>query len=120
VYCLRLWTFCTIDEWRRGQADRDAEEREEEERERINAIESLRPVLSDIAVGQYPQNLDWAAQLYFERDGSPDVQRVAEKTDAATTVALLAGWNHIATHGLGEVDAASLGIAEAGQRRYYI
>jgi hypothetical protein len=117
---LNRLTVSTIDEWRRDQADRGAEGREEEERERINAIEVLRPVLSDIAVGQYPQNLNWAAQLYFERDGSPDVQRVVEKTDAATTVALLAGWNHIATRGLGEVDAASLGIAEAEQRRYHI
>jgi hypothetical protein len=80
----------------------------------------LAPVLSEIAVGLYAQNLNWAAQLYFERDGSPDVQRVIEKTDGATTVALLAGWNHVATQGLGEVDAASLGRAEAEQRRYYI
>jgi hypothetical protein len=49
------------------------------------------------------------------------VQRITEKTDTTTTVALLARWNHVATQGLGEVDAASLGKAEAEpeQRRYY-
>lgn len=113
-------TISNIDTWRRDQAVRDAESNEEEERERAKAVEALRPVLADIAVGQYPQNLDWAAQLYFERDGLPDVQRIVDKTDAITTAALLAGWNHIATEGLGDVNAARLGVAEAGQRRYYI
>lgn len=115
-------TISTIDEWRRDQADRNAESTAEEERQRINTVEVLRPVLSDIAVGQYPQNLAWAAQLYFERDGSPDVQRIIDKTDAPTTAALLAGWNHIATEGLGTVDVVSLGVAEAAQPqlRYYV
>jgi hypothetical protein len=117
---LNRLTLSNIDEWRREQADRQAKIREEEEEQRVKSVEVLGPVLSKIAVGLYPQNLNWAAQLYFERDGSPDVQRVMEKTDAATTVALLDGWNHVATQGLGEVDAASLGRAEAEQRRYYI
>jgi hypothetical protein len=120
IELLNRLTFSTVEEWRREQADRKAESCEEEERARVNAVEALRPVLADIAVGQYPQNLDWAAQLYFERDGSPDVQRVVDKSDAATTAALLAGWNHVATRGLGEVDVASLGVAEAEQRRYYV
>jgi hypothetical protein len=117
---LNRLTFSTVDEWRREQADLNVELSEEEERERVNAVEVLRPVLADIAVGQYPQHLEWAAQLYFEREGAPDIQRIVEKTDAATTTALLAGWNRIATDGLGEVNAARLGVAEAEQRRYYV
>jgi hypothetical protein len=117
---LNRLTVSTIEPWKREHAERAAEAREEEERERIDAIEVLRPILPDIAVGRYPQNLDWAARLYFEQDATPDVQRVTEKTDEATTVAVLAGWKHIATRGLGEVDATKLGIAEAEQRRYYV
>jgi hypothetical protein len=117
---LNRLTLSTIDEWRRDQADRRARLSEEEECQRVKSVEVLGPVLSEIAVGLYPQNLEWAAQLYFERDGSPDIQRIVEKTDAPTTTALLAGWNHIATKGLGDVDAARLGVAEAENRRYYV
>jgi hypothetical protein len=117
---LNRLTVSNVDEWRRDQADRRARLSEQEERQRVKTVEVLRPVLSDIAVGLYPQNLEWAAQLYFERDGSPDTQRIVEKTDAATTAALLAGWNHIANQGLGGVDVARLGVAEAENRRYYV
>jgi len=117
---LNRLTFSTVEEWRREQADRNAELSEEEERERVRAVEAFRPVLAYIAVGQYPQNLEWAAQLYFERDGSADVQRIVDKSDASTTAAILAGWSHIATQGLGDVNAARLGVAEAERRRYYV
>jgi len=117
---LNRLTVSSVDEWRRDQTDRRARLSEEEECQRIKSVEVLGPVLSEIAVGLYPQNLEWAAQLYFERDGSPDVRRIVEKTDAQTTAVLLAGWNHIATHGLGDVDVARLGVAEAESRRYYV
>jgi len=117
---LNRLTVSRVDEWRRDQTDRRARLSEEEECQRIKSVEILGPVLSEIAVGLYPQNLEWAAQLYFERDGSPDVRRIVEKTDAQTTAVLLAGWNHIATHGLADVDVARLGVAEAESRRYYV
>jgi hypothetical protein len=117
---LRRLTLSDIDEWRRHQSDRTAESNEEDERQRVRAVGVLEPVLSDMTAGLYPQNLCWAAHLYFERGGSPDVQRIVDKTDAATAAAILAGWNHIATEGLGDVDAAKLGVAGAEQRGYYV
>ena len=113
-------TVSAVDGWRRDQADRRAKLSEKEEQQRLKSVRILGPVLSKIAVGLYPQNLEWAAQLYFERDGPPDIQRIVERTDPPTTAALLAGWNHIATKGLGDVDAARLGVAEAENRRYYV
>jgi hypothetical protein len=117
---LNRLTMCTVDQWRRDQAERRARLAEEEECQRVKSVEILQPVLSQIGVGLYPVNLEWAAQLYFERDGSPDIQRIVEKTDAPTTAALLAGWDYIATNGLGDVNVARLGVAEAENRRYYV
>jgi hypothetical protein len=113
-------TTSNIDEWRRDQSNRTAKSNKEEERQRIRDVDILRPILSDMAVGRYPQNLTRAAHFYFERGESPDIQRIVDKSDTTTTVAILAGWNHIATKGLGDVDAAKLGAAEAGQRRYHV
>jgi hypothetical protein len=113
-------TCSSIDEWRRNQSDRIAESNEEKECQRVRDVDGLRPILSDIAVGGYSQNLAWAAYSYFERGESPDIQRIVDKSDTATTAAILAGWNHIVTQGLGDVDAAKLGAAEAEQRRYHV
>jgi hypothetical protein len=117
---LNRLTVSTIDEWRRNQSNRTAELNEEEERQRVKAVGDLEPILSDMAAGRHPENLGRAAYIYFERGGPPDVQRVVDKTDAATAAVILAGWNQIAIEGLGGVDAAKLGVAGAEQRGYYV
>jgi hypothetical protein len=104
---LNRLTISAIDEWRRHQADRNAESREEEERERANAIEVSRPCFRKSRSVNTRKILIGLRNCISNGTGHPMCKRVVDKIDAATTVALLAGWNHIATRGLGEVDVAS-------------
>jgi hypothetical protein len=84
----------------------------------------MAPMLTEIRFGGQPYYLDWAAHVYFEgEDGgerSAGVQRVVDLTDDATAEAIVAGWTYLATTGLGDIDAAQLGRAEAENRRYYV
>jgi hypothetical protein len=117
---LNRLTISTIADWRRDQGLGRAEARDELERQRVTDVADLQPLLADIRAGRRAYSLGWAAEIYFERDGLPDIERVAARSDAVTANAILDGWNCVVAEGLGEVDAAALGTAEAEQRRYYI
>jgi hypothetical protein len=117
---LAKMTTSTIENWRREQSTRAVRIDEQAERRRTKGIETLRPILPKMAVGMYPQNLDWAAHLLFERNGAASLQLIVDETNSETAASILAGWRYIATNGLGDVDATKLGIAEGEKRRYYV
>ncbi|MET4233356.1 hypothetical protein ABIA85_006649 [Bradyrhizobium sp. LA6.10] len=113
-------TTSQVDEWRREQAIREAKSHEDEQAERAKTIKVLEPICLELATGLYPQNLEWAAQVFFERDGEPSVRRLIDRTSLAIAEAITAGWAVFAINGFGDVDAAKLGTAEAERKRYYV
>jgi hypothetical protein len=113
-------TVSVVEQWRREDAERRAEADEEDEQQRIADVETLAPLLPDMRCGLYVHNLGLAAHLYFEGGGLPDVRRVIDRSDIETTNAMIAGWEYVAAHGLGEVDAAQLGLAEVESRGYHV
>lgn len=113
-------TTSQVDEWRRERTNREAKSRDDEEAERTRTIKVLEPIRPELARGLYPQNLEWAAHVFFERDGEPSVQRLIDRTSVAIAEAIIAGWAVLAINGFGDVDAAKLGTAEAEGRRYYV
>lgn len=117
---LNRLTVSVIDDYRREQSLRIAAANEEEERQRLTNVADLQPLLRDIRSGRHAGSLDWGAAIYFERGDAPDIQRVVDKADRITAEAIAEGWNSIVMSGLGDVDAAMLGVAEAEQRRYFV
>lgn len=113
-------TVSVVEQWRREDAERTAEADEEEGRQRIADVETLAPLLPDMRRGLFVHNLWWAAHLYFEGGGLPDVRRVIDRSNIESANAMIAGWEYIATHGLGDIDAAQLGLAEVESRGYHV
>jgi len=113
-------TVSVVEQWRREDAERRAETDEEDEQQRIVNVETLAPIIADMRCGLYAHNLYWAARLYFDGAGPPEVRRVIDCSEIEITNAIIAGWEYIATHGLGEVDAAKLGLAEVESRGYHV
>lgn len=122
---LKQLAITTIDDrWFKNQAYAISEHRREAEAKAGN-VRALALALAEMRVGGQPHHLACAARWYFEdeqrRGGRPSgIQRVSDLTDDTTTDAILAGWNHLATMGLGGIDAAQLGKAEAEGRRYVV
>lgn len=110
-------TTTPIEKWRQNEWVR----RREAEPKAKN-VRLIAPALAEMKAGGRPHHLDWSARLYFDRQRKQPtgVQLVVHLTDEATTEAILAGWEHIATKGLGRIDAAMLGKAEAEGRRYFV
>jgi hypothetical protein len=117
-------TTVTVDEWRRQEQTLALTARRHKVEEKARKILTMAPVLSEMRYGGRPYYLYLAAHWYFECDDargerSGGVQRVADLTDDATAEAIVAGWTYVATRGLGGIDAAQLGKAEAESRSYY-
>ncbi|MGY4414888.1 hypothetical protein ACVWW4_006624 [Bradyrhizobium sp. LB7.1] len=109
-----------VPEWKRIDAIRQSEARSELEQQRVSDVADLRTLLPDVSAGRHAYSLGWAAEIYFEHDGSQDIARVVARTDEATASAIVEGWRRVVLLGLGDVDAAALGRAEAEQRRFHI
>lgn len=120
---LRQLTVSKIKPWRHKQHRYAVKQRRREAKHKAGNIKVLAPVLAKLRVGGWPGHLEWAAKLYFRsgdnRGDRPDgIESVAYFTDEATTDAILAGWEYLATKELVGVDATLLGTAEAEGRRY--
>jgi hypothetical protein len=117
---LKQLTTDTIDRWRRQQQARTEKARRREAKVRAKNVRLMASALSEMQVGGKPHHLAWAARLYFEGDPGAGFQRVAHLTDDITIEAILAGWEYLATRGLGDIDAAQLGRAEAESRSEFV
>jgi len=114
-----------IEKWRLDDFARAAKVRRREAKEKIENVRTLGPLLAEMRVGGQPGSLNWASVAYFEGENrrgrhGAGIQRVIDLTDEVTTAAILEGWNYLATKGLGDIDAAQLGQAEAKGSRYYV
>jgi hypothetical protein len=117
---LERLTTSAIDQWRIDQARRSANYRRDEEKQRRENVRILKPRLTELSLGRYPETLDIAAHWYFEREETGGIRGVAEHTDAATAAAIVAGWRHLAVAGLGGIGTGEMGTAEAGRQRYAV
>jgi hypothetical protein len=109
-----------IDDWRREDALRAFKERGRQAAARAKNTKLLSPLLGELSVGRLPNYLHWAARSYFEGTQRAGVQRLVQLTNQTVADAIFAGWVHLATTGLGEIDAARLGSSEAEGRPYYV
>src|SRR5215472_14711934 len=121
---LKQLTTTIIESWRREEYKRAVERHREHARHKSGNIKRLKPMLGDLRVGRCPIHLDWAAQLYYHPSGEAKrlagVERIVHFTDNRIADAILAGWNHLATVDLLDVNASMLGAAEAKNYRYYV
>lgn len=122
---LKRLTITKIEPWRHNQHRRVKQLRRREAQQKAGNVTVLAPVLAELRLGGQPWHLGWAANLYFhpaggEGDQPEGIERVAHFTNEATTDAILAGWEYLATKDLVGVDAAMLGKAEAESRHYHV
>lgn len=84
-------------------------------------IEVLTPVLGELRQGKGVHHLKWAADQYFsQKGGAGGLERLRERTDEAVLGAILQGWEHLATMGLGDIDAAALGRVEGENKVFHV
>jgi len=111
-----------IDSWRIEERTEKESARRREAEDRAANVHAMAPWLGDMRIGGQRNYLRWAARLYFETgdDDEPNagVKRVVHRTDDATVEAILAGWQYLATNGLGGIGATQLGKAEAEGQIY--
>lgn len=112
-------TTSKIEQWMIDQARGSAKRASDDEKQRREYVRGLKPHLTELSLGRYPQVLDTAAHWYFEQDETGGVRGVTEQTDVATAAAIVAGWRHLAISWL-KIDAAKLGRAEGEGRRYFV
>lgn len=109
------------------EARRVARRRSATEQERRHAtakaknLRILVPLTNELRVGEHLHHLGRAAEIYFHPVSNGEMQptgfdRMTDFTDDATARAIAEGWEHLARTGLPNVDAASLGVAEAENR----
>jgi hypothetical protein len=119
---LKQLTTVKINKLRRSEQKLAEKAREREAREKASNVRKLAPALAEMRVGGQPGHLDWTARLYFEhrQDRPVGLALVVHVTDEATCQAAVAGWEHLATHGLGGITASMMGKAEAESQRYVV
>jgi hypothetical protein len=120
---LKHLTTTKIEPWQRDEYKRAAKRLRVHAKHKSANIKWLKPMLDDLRVGRCPDQLDWAATLYFgPLDGSAKllkgIERIAHFTDQTTAEAVLAGWEYLASVDLVGVNATMLGTAEAQNHRY--
>lgn len=113
-------TVRDIEPWHSEQALRNASAKDEEQIQRLQDISDLTPLTNELRSGGHANGLRWAACIYFERDGEPNIQRVIDRTNDAIAKAIAEGWEAVVINGLGAVDTALLGVSEAEQRCYCV
>jgi hypothetical protein len=121
---LERLTTCPVEKWRQDDYRRKQEwVRRDAETQRKN-VEILTPLCDEMRAGRCPHQLDWAANTYFHGERkTPDqnaLEHLSSVLDEPVLEAILAGWKHLATEGIGTVDAAMLGKAEAESRHYFV
>lgn len=86
-------------------------------------VKALLPVVEKMAMGEEVMQLDWAAQIYFERkdnrSSAAGLERIKRRTNDEITSAILQGWG-VLLKGKFEVDSRMLGKADAESRRFFI
>ena len=110
---LERLTCCNVEKWRQEDAERAARGRREEERQRLDDVTYLAPLIADLEAGRETAALGWGAEHYFVREAPADVGRIAAKSEASIAVAIVQGWDAVALNGLGDIDAKKLGDLEA-------
>lgn len=122
---LQHLTVAEIDSWTIEGQERVTNAIERDAKDRATNIQIMEPWLADMRVGGRSDHLAWAARLYLQtgcESGSQtiDLEMVMEFTDDNTMAAILAGWEHVATNGLGEIGIDDLAKAEAEGQTYSV
>ncbi|MEX3964836.1 NACHT domain-containing NTPase [Paraburkholderia sp. EG286B] len=87
-------------------------------------VEELTPLLAEIAAGQHPNVLRWAAELYFAPKSHDDLpcglNRVIYYSDAPVAAAVSAGFHAAATSRLGGLTVTDIGKLAAQNQHYAV